>query len=275
MSAPTALRILKRTVQVLAMAFLAPVALAVAWYFAASDGPVDWRTARSDSTGQAPSAENTPDAVIQVYAARAFRWRGAFGVHTWVATKHTGADHYVRYEVMGFGLRQGGGAVRIHPSIPDAYWYGKRPQLLRDLRGGTEVDDLIDRIDALARSYPYDDRYRLWPGPNSNTFVAYLARALPELALDLPPTAIGKDFLPGGAWLAAAPSGRGYQLSLGGLLGLIAAPEEGVELNLLGLAIGLDFSPPALKLPGLGRIGPSPDPFATGVSTRSGSLFGS
>jgi len=107
MSAPTALRILKRTVRVLAFAFLAPVALAVAWYFAASDGPVDWRTARSDSTGQAPSAENTPDAVIQVYAARAFRWRGAFGVHTWVATKHTGADHYVRYEVMGFGLRQG------------------------------------------------------------------------------------------------------------------------------------------------------------------------
>ena len=31
----------------------------------------------------------------------------------------------------------------------------------------------------------------------------------------------------------------------------------GEELNLLGLSLGLDLSPPALKLPGVGRIGMS------------------
>src|SRR5690606_13703991 len=108
---------------------------------------------------------------------------------------------------------------------------------------------------AAAEAYPYRHEYRLWPGPNSNTFVAHLARAVPELRVDLPPTAIGKDYLPGGGVFARAPSGSGVQVSLGGLLGVTMALEEGVELNLLGLSVGLDLLPPALKLPGLGRLG--------------------
>ncbi|MCB1886135.1 MAG: DUF3750 domain-containing protein [Rhodocyclaceae bacterium] len=264
---------MKRLLLLVAVAFLAPVTAGVAWHVAGSEGPVDWRTARRDSTGQAPPPESTPEAVIQVYAARAFRWRGAFGVHTWIAAKPAGAERYTRYEVMGFGVRHGGGAVRIHHATPDGYWYGNRPRLLRELRGGETVDALIGRIDRLARHYPYDDRYRVWPGPNSNTFIAYIARGLPELHLDLPPTAIGKDYLPNGEWLSTAPSGEGVQLSLGGLLGLIAAPQEGIEINLLGLALGLDFSPPALKLPGLGRIGPSADPHASAHTPRQGGLF--
>ena len=78
---------------------------------------------------------------------------------------------------------------------------------------------------------------------------------MPELRVDLPPTAIGKDFLPNGAVAAAAPSGTGYQVSLFGLLGVLGALEEGVELNVLGLSFGVDFNTPAVKLPGLGRIG--------------------
>lgn len=253
-------RALGRLLTLLAIAFLAPALLGAAAHFITADGPADWRTARRDSAGLAPDPATTPEAVIQVYAARAFRWRGAFGVHTWISAKAAGAERYTRYEVMGFGLRHGGSAVRIHDAVPDGYWYGNRPELLRELRGGANVDALIRRLDTLARSYPYDHLYRVWPGPNSNTFVAHLARALPELGLDLPPTAIGKDYLPDGRWLAGAPSGDGVQISLAGVLGLIAAPEEGIEINLLGLTLGLDFAPPALKLPGLGRIGPSPDP---------------
>ena len=47
----------------------------------------------------------------------------------------------------------------------------------------------------------------------------------------------------------------GFQLSFAGLLGLTLARAEGLELNLLGLVIGLDPSGPALKLPGIGRLG--------------------
>ncbi|MCB1914910.1 MAG: DUF3750 domain-containing protein [Rhodocyclaceae bacterium] len=249
----------RRLLAALALVFLLPVTAGVASHLL-QDRAVDWRTARRDSAGMAPVAARTPEAVIQVYAARAFRWRGAFGVHTWFATKRSGAERYTRYEVMGYGLGRGAKAVRIHGGTPDAYWFGNRPQLLRELRGGAKVDALIERLDRAARRYPYDKQYRVWPGPNSNTFVAWLARELPELALDLPPTAIGKDYLPHDRWSSTAPSGSGLQVSLAGLVGFILAPEEGFEVNLLGLVAGLDFSPPALKLPGLGRIGPSPDP---------------
>ena len=46
-----------------------------------------------------------------------------------------------------------------------------------------------------SQRYPYADSYRVWPGPNSNTFTAFVLREVPELRVDLPPTAIGKDYL--------------------------------------------------------------------------------
>jgi hypothetical protein len=95
----------------------------------------------------------------------------------------------------------------------------------------------------------------LWPGPNSNTFTAYLARAVPELHVALPPTAIGKDYLPPGDFAALTPGGSGAQVSILGLIGLSLGLREGIEINLLGLVVGLDLVHPALKLPGLGRVG--------------------
>ena len=235
--------------------FLAPLGVAVARHLADDTQATDWRTARRDSSGIAPLPAQTPEAVIHVYAARAFRWRGAFGVHTWIAAKAQGADAYTRFEVVGWGVAQGRNAVRVGEGIPDGYWYGNAPTLIRELRGGAEVDALIERLRTASQAYPHQHEYRVWPGPNSNTFIAYLGRAVPELSLDLPPTAIGKDYLPGGGVFAHAPSGGGVQVSFGGLLGLTLAAEEGVEINLLGLSAGVDFSPPALKLPGTGRLG--------------------
>ena len=118
-----------------------------------------------------------------------------------------------------------------------------------------DADAIIDKIRAAVASYPYRNAYRAWPGPNSNTFIAYVARQVPELGLGLPANAIGKDFLPGGALIAAAPSGTGFQLSLYGLAGILVAAKEGVEINVLGLATGIDAAAPALKLPAIGRLG--------------------
>jgi len=76
------------------------------------------------------------------------------------------------------------------------------------------VDALIDRIEAAVDVYPCANEYRLWPGPNSNTLTAFVARRAPELGLDLPPTAIGKDYLPHGQIVDRMPSGTGWQVSL-------------------------------------------------------------
>ncbi|MEE8203336.1 MAG: DUF3750 domain-containing protein [Alphaproteobacteria bacterium] len=214
----------------------------------------DWRTAPRHSIGIAPDPATTPEAVVQVYVARAFGWRGALGSHSWIAVKRTGAPAFTVHEVVGWYAMRGESALRQSSRAPDGLWYGNRPEIIAELRGDG-VDDVIARIEAAARAYPYARRYKVWPGPNSNTFTAFIGRAVPELRLDLPPTAIGKDYLPNGAVIARAPSGTGWQVSLFGLLGVMLAVEEGIEINLLGLTLGIDFGDPALKLPGIGRLG--------------------
>ena len=212
----------------------------------------DWRTASREPVGLSPDPAAVTEAVVQVYAARAWGWRGYFGVHSWVAVKPSGAPAFTVYEVIGWRARWGGSALAIHRRAPDARWYGRAPELLADRRG-EGVDRLIERIDRAARAYPFADRYRLWPGPNSNTFVAFLGRAVPELELDLPPTAIGKDYLEGS--FASPSPGGGVQVSLYGLAGVLAGPAEGIEFNLLGMVFGVHVWPPAIKLPFIGRIG--------------------
>jgi len=235
--------------------FLLPVVISVARHTLSDNQQKSWWELRRDSSLQAPAPSQFSDAVTQVYAARAARWRGAFGVHTWIAVKPQGASEYTRIEVMGYALRWSGSTVRMRRGSPDGYWFGSKPWLLRDIRGGADVDDMIDRLVTAAENYTYDKEYRVWPGPNSNTFIATLARQVPELRLELPPTAVGKDYLPHGQLIADAPSDSGVQISVRGLLGLMIAAEEGVEMNLLGLTAGIDFSPLAIKLPGMGRIG--------------------
>jgi hypothetical protein len=230
------------------------VALSIVASCASIQRDPEWWARRRDSSGQAPDPATTPEAVIQVYAARAVGWKGALGVHTWIALKASGAPGYTRYEVMGWGVRRGMPAIRQNRAVADGYWFGARPDLLVDLRGDF-VDALIDKVEAAVASYPYPDTYVTWPGPNSNTFIAHIGREVPELRLDLPPTAVGKDYLPNGLPLAVTPSGTGVQLSLFGLAGLLVGWEEGLEVNVLGLTFGVDLNRPALKLPGVGRVG--------------------
>jgi len=242
----------RRTFLRLGFSLLALVALVLGAAVVRSQG--DWRSASREPTGLAPDPASTPQAVVQVYAARAWGWRGTFGVHTWVAAKPAGAKSWTVYEVIGWQLRWNDSAVAIRSREPDARWFGAAPELLVDKRG-PQVDALIARLGAAARSYPYAGEYTVWPGPNSNTFTAYLGRAVPELELDLPPTAIGKDYL-GNQFVAKTPSGTGYQVSLYGALGVLAGRVEGLEVNVLGLTFGIDPLSPALKLPLLGRLGP-------------------
>jgi hypothetical protein len=214
----------------------------------------DYRRADRSSAGIAPPAETTPQAVVQVYAARALNWRGVFGVHSWVATKPENAEEYTVHQVIGWRIYRNLPAVISAPGIPDGRWFGNEPTLIGELRGDTAAR-AIPKILAAVDNYPYPNEYKLWPGPNSNTFVAYIGKQVPELRMDLPTTAIGKDYPINGSLIDRAPSGTGYQLSMLGMLAVTLAREEGIELNLLGLNFGIDFYKPALKLPFVGRIG--------------------
>lgn len=246
-------RLLKRASRIgLTLAgLLVVLLLGPAYMLASQQVPLhgDWHTAGRDSSGLAPDPARVHQAVVQVYAARAFEWRGAFGVHTWIATKAAGASRYRVYQVLSWRRP----TVESGYASPDRQWYGNPPTLLADIRG-ERAERAIAGIEAAVPNYPEADRYRIWPGPNSNTFVAWVVRQVPELSVDFPPNALGKDYLPG-AMMATTPTHTGYQFSLGGLFGLLLAWDEGFELNLLGLTVGVDWQSPALKLPGIGRVG--------------------
>jgi hypothetical protein len=213
-----------------------------------------WSSASRVSAGLAPDPTAERRAVIQVYAAPTVRWRGIFAVHSWVVVKRAGAMAYDRYDLVGWY----GGEIRHNHMAPDSRWYGAEPQILLDIRGGPEVEVLIDKVEQAIETYPYEGRYRSFPGPNSNTFVAHVGRSVPELGLDLPANAIGKNWLPWHAPFDTAPSGSGGMLSFEGLAGILIAPEEGVEFTFLGLSLGIDFNPMDIRLPGFGSVAPPP-----------------
>src|SRR5688500_16088922 len=190
----------------------------------------NWRRASRASVGRAPDPAVSREPVVQVYAARAVRWRGYFGVHTWIAAKPVNAPAFTVYEVTGFRVRRGGSAVTISHRVPDGRWFGSAPDLLADVRG-PGVDQLIERIEHALAAYPYDNTYRIWPGPNSNTFTAFVLRHVPELRVDLPAHAVGKDYL-GTRVFARSPSGTGGQVNLFGVLGVLGGVDEGLEVKI-------------------------------------------
>jgi hypothetical protein len=153
----------------------------------------DWRTASRESAGIAPDPAAFKEAVLQVYGADAWSWRGWFAIHTWIAAKRTGETSYTVYDVVGWRSRHGQPVLRIMRDLPDRYWYGEKPQILSEHRGAG-VDELIDAVDKAARDYPWKTTYNVFPGPNSNTFTAWVAKQVPQLDLNLPFSAIGSGY---------------------------------------------------------------------------------
>jgi hypothetical protein len=213
--------------------------------------PQNWRTATWESSGLLPEPRAAPEAEVMILAARTGRWKGIFAEHTWIVMKPAGASAWTRYDVVGWGE-----PVRRNVHAADAFWYGNRPYVVVRV-AGAEAARLLPRIEGAIARYPFTARgsYAVWPGPNSNTFVAWVVREVPGLDAELPAVAIGKDYLGAGLGLAPAASGTGFVVSLAGVLGLTVALAEGVEFNVGGTAVGLDPDDLAVKLPALGKIG--------------------
>ncbi|MDB5375117.1 MAG: hypothetical protein JWP04_3759 [Belnapia sp.] len=247
---PAAMSILKYGLLLFALFFLMPLGISAILYRAEGSG-TGWRTADRSSTGLLPPATQHRDAVVRVFAAQTVRWRGVFAVHCWIVFKPEGAAHYTRYDYTAWGE-----PIRLNGFEPDGRWFGRVPEVVFAADGAAAAA-LIPRMQAAIAAYAWRNEgdYRPWPGPNSNTFVAAVLDAAPGIRVALPPTAIGKDFPYDGRWLRPTPSGTGFRVTLGGYAGLTLGWVEGIEVNILGAVAGLDLRRPALKLPGLGRLG--------------------
>ena len=230
--------------------FLTPLALHAAWWLS-TDQAQAWNQADWSSARMLPSPRAKPEALVHVYAARTGRWKGIFAHHSWIVVKEKGAAGYTRFDKVAWGA-----PIKTNGWAPDARWYGHRPVLVGAVEGPA-AEALIPKIRAAVAHYPYSrlGGYSVWPGPNSNSFVAYVLSAVPEAGIALPPTAVGKDWRVDGGIFGLTPSHTGVQVSLAGLLGITVGWVEGVEINVLGLVAGVDLRRPAIKLPGFGRIG--------------------
>ena len=230
--------------------YLLPLGVSAVRYRMDGAGP-GWQTADRSSAGLLPPAAAHPEAAVRVFSAQTVRWRGAFATHCWIVLKPEGAGAYTRYDYTAWG-----DPVRVNGFVADGRWFGRMPSLVF-AADGAAAESLIPRMRAAIETYRFRNRgdYRAWPGPNSNTFVAAVMGAVPEMRAALPPTAIGKDYPYEGHRLWWTPSRTGLRLSLGGYLGVTLGWVEGIEVNILGAVAGIDIRRPAIKLPGLGRLG--------------------
>src|SRR4051812_26611439 len=192
--------------------FLFPLGVHAALY-ASKERPASFRDADWSSVGMLPEAGADREARFLVFTGRTGRWKGIFAVHSWVVYKPENSETWSRYDVVGWGQ-----PVRTNGWAPDGRWFGDTPRVLVDVRG-SEAAALIPKVKVAIQAYSYNNYgdYRIWPGPNSNTFTATVLRAIPELAATLPPNALGKDFR-AYPYAGLTDSRTGFEASLFGLL---------------------------------------------------------
>ena len=244
-------KLMRRLFALVLLLFILPALVSQASWQLQGNHARSWNTADWTSAGIFPSVVNDTDAVAYVMAAKTGRWKGGFAVHTWIVIKEEGAAQYNRYEVVGWGK-----PLRLNAYAPDARWYSNEPYIVKTIRG-EQAKKIIPRIENAIVNYPYAQRgqYTLWPGPNSNSFVAYVLNEVPEIGITPPPNAVGRDFLSEGRFVNIDPDWMNIQVTYKGYLGFAMGKRSGFELHFIGLTAGLDILNPAIKVPGFGRIG--------------------
>ncbi|PST26406.1 DUF3750 domain-containing protein [Mesorhizobium plurifarium] len=244
------MKFLRKLALVFAVVYLLPaLASAGLWYF--KERPQSWRDADWSSSGILVDAAASPEAAIYVFSATTGGMKGAVASHAWIVTKAEGIPAYTRYEKVGWGK-----PIRKNAYAADGRWYSNAPRIVVAVRG-EEAKRLIPKVEKAIEAYPYSSpgAYRLWPGPNSNTFIAHVLRSVPELDAVLPPDAVGRDYLPEGKLFHVDADGRDLHATLYGLAGVSAGWRSGLELHFMGLVAGFDVARPGIKIPALGRFG--------------------
>lgn len=244
-------KILFRLFAFIVCIFILPALASQAYWQLSGNQASSWHRADWSSASILPQASQDREAAIYIMSAKTGRWKGGFSVHSWIVVKEEGAERYTRFDVVGWGT-----PVRINAYAPDARWYSNPPEIFKVIKG-QEAARLIPKIINVVQNYPHSGRddYILWPGPNSNSFIAHVLNEVPEIGVTLPANAVGRHYLSGGKYLHVDPDWMNIQLTYKGFAGFAFGKRSGIELHFLGLTAGIDFIKPAIKLPGFGTIG--------------------
>lgn len=128
-----------------------------------------------------------------------------FAVHPWIVIikngiatrwevlymKNKGIKNVVSYVYKNLYTETTRGITTTKTGIE--HWPSKQ---IGHIQGGETslAHRMYDFIDTMAPHYPYADRYHLFPGPNSNSFIAWILREFPEADIKLPWNAFGKHY---------------------------------------------------------------------------------
>ena len=127
-----------------------------------------------------------------------------FAVHTWLLS----VDHgeIKRWEVWQSknNCKTSWGHVHLNLFSP---WVGvKKSFLARNSRhpytvhsvtkgaANSPAAEIIHFLENKIMHYPFLERYRYLPGPNSNSFIQWVVNHFPDAGLELPPNAWGKRY---------------------------------------------------------------------------------
>jgi hypothetical protein len=225
--------------------------LVAAGLWAVGEHPASWREANWTSSKQLPDPSTSREAAIYIFSAKTGGLKGSIASHAWIVLKDEGAQSYERYDKVGWG-----NPIRRNGYPADAFWYSNQPRLVAMIKGN-EAQALLPKIRQVIADYPFAQSggYTIYPGPNSNSFIAHILRHVPEIGAVLPPDATGRDYLTDGGYLFIAPDGKDFSLSLKGYAGLSVGLRSGFEVNILGLVAGIDVQEPGVKIPALGYYG--------------------
>ena len=98
---------------------------------------------------------------------------GFLAAHYWFVVEDAGERH--RWEVWQSANAGGRSAGHLHCDLkpPEANVGGGPTRLAAEWRG-EEARRIAEVLARCAQEYPFCEKYFAWPGPNSNTFVAWV-----------------------------------------------------------------------------------------------------
>jgi hypothetical protein len=183
------------------------------------------------------------DAVVELRCATLPGLLRAIAIHCWFAIRVEA--RWTRWEVWQHADAGGVSYGHVHRDLMHVdRGVGGGPARRAHSWRGAEADRLIAAL-SKAPDYPARDRYRPWPGPNSNTFVRWALDGC-RLRCPLDARAIGKDYR--GLIGARLPPGE-IGVSIDTVLCGAAVAASGIEVHALGLTLGVSWRPMALKTP--------------------------
>ena len=132
---------------------------------------------------------------VELRAAKIPGLPGFFADHYWLliirGIEGNDCQTCDRWEVWQYARQNDNCWGHLHKNLlAPCQGVGNGPSRLIQQWVGDDALSIVEKIESSPSKYPFIEKYRYWPGPNSNTFAQWILREKMELGV----RAIGKSF---------------------------------------------------------------------------------